>query len=120
MEGHLPVVGKGDQKLDARLGGRVDDLVERSQVNAGLAVVPSLKHDFGGAGALAAVLGLAGRVVRDVLVVEAPRAEDVQAGLLGRREAELDVGLVLGPGSASGRVVGALVARGRTGPRSRC
>ena len=90
-----PVVSQGDDELHAGLGGGVDDLVEGLDVHSRLAVVPLLEDDLGGAGTLVAVLGKALGVVRGVLVVEAPGAEDLEAGVLGGGEALLDIGLML-------------------------
>ncbi len=90
-----PVVRQGDNEFQAYFRGRIDDLVELGDVDGRRAVVPPLKDSLRTAGAFVAVLGEAVRVVRRILVVEAPCAEDFESCLFGGRHALLDVGLVL-------------------------
>lgn len=97
-----PVVRQGDDQLHSDVSSRIDHLVEALNVDRGHAVLPKLHDNLGRARALAAVLREALGIVGGVLVVEAPGAEDLQAGLLGGGEALLDVGLV----AVEGEVVG--------------
>jgi len=93
-----PVVCQRDNELHADFRRRINDFVETRHVDRRLAVLPALENDFCGARAFAAVLRQAGRVVGGVFVVEAPGAEDFEAGFFGGGEAELDVGLGVGEG----------------------
>jgi hypothetical protein len=108
-----PVVRQRDNQLDADFRRRVDDFVETRHVDRRLAVLPALENDFRGSRPFAAVLGQAGRVVSGVFVVEAPCAEDFEAGFFGGGEAEFNVGLGVGEGEVL--KVGVLVCCGSLG-----
>lgn len=91
-----PVVGQGDEELDAVLGGGIDDLVKARQVNGGCPVrLEPLEDCVGRTRALGAVGGQSRRVVGPVLVVEAPGPEDGEASLLGSGQTSIDIGSVL-------------------------
>jgi hypothetical protein len=91
-----PIVRQRNNELHTHFRRGIDDFVESRNVYRRLTIrAPALEDDFRAAGAFAAVLGQAGRVVGGVLVVEAPGAEDLEAGLFGGGEAEFDVCLVV-------------------------
>jgi len=90
-----PIVGEGHDQLDACIGRSVDDLVEGRHIDRPLALCPSLEDDLGTTSAFSAVLRKSVRVVGDVLFVETPSTEDLQASLDSRGHAEFDIGLVL-------------------------
>jgi hypothetical protein len=90
-----PVVCKSDNELDTSFARSIDNFVKSLDVNSRLAVGPALEDDFGASGALPAVLWETFRNVCDVLVVETPCSENVQAGLFRCSQAQLNIGLVL-------------------------
>lgn len=90
-----PVVGQGHNEFHVGLGRGVHYLVEWLHVNSWLAILPKLEYDLRRAGALATVLRETLGVVSGVLVVEAPGAENLEAGVLGSGEALFDIVLVL-------------------------
>lgn len=77
-----PVVRQRDDQFHADFRRRVDDFVETRHVDRRLAVLPALENDFRGSRPFAAVLWQTSRVVSGVFVVEAPCAEDFEAGFL--------------------------------------
>jgi hypothetical protein len=108
-----PIVRQRDDQFHADFRRRVNDFVETRHVDRRLAVLPALENDFRGSRAFAAVLGQASRVVSGVFVVEAPCAEDCEAGFLCCGQAEFDVGLGVGEGEVLR--VGVLVCCGSLG-----
>jgi hypothetical protein len=108
-----PVVRQRDDQFHADFRRRVDDFVKTRHVDRRLAVLPALENDFRGSRPFAAVLGQASRVVSGVFVVEAPCAEDFEAGFLCCGQAEFDVGLGVGEGEVLR--VGVLVCCGSLG-----
>lgn len=96
-----PIVDEGDDQLDSRLLRRVDHLVKRLQVDGGRAVRPPLEDDVGGTGPFASIVRQATVDKGGVPVIESPGAKYFQARPLCRREAQLDVGLVLSTRSAT-------------------
>ena len=91
-----PVVRQRNDQFHTGFRRCVDDFVETADVDRRFPVrPPALEDDFCATGSFAAVLGQTGWVVGGVLVVEAPGAENVEAGFLCGGETELDVCLVV-------------------------
>lgn len=78
-----PVVGQGNNELDAGVGGAIHHPVKLSHVDSRHAVVPPLKDRLSRTSALAAILRKSVGVEGDVLIVEAPCAEDAKACIVG-------------------------------------
>ena len=91
-----PIIGQGNYKFGPDFRRSIDNLVERLHVDGRRAIgVEPLKDHLGAARSLTTVVGEPiGHVCR-VLVVEAPCSEHGEPGLLGGRQALLDVGLRL-------------------------
>lgn len=90
-----PVVGECHYQFDSGLGRGVHDFVKSCHVNRRLAVCPTLEDDFSATCAFTTVLWKSFWNVSDILLVEAPSTEDIQASLLCGGQAQLDICLVL-------------------------
>lgn len=90
-----PVVRQSHNELDVRVQGCVDHLVETRNIDGWLAIIPQLEDNLRGSGAFATVSRKSLRVVRGVLVIEAPGPEDIEPCVLGGSEPLLNIGLVL-------------------------
>jgi hypothetical protein len=90
-----PVVRECHYQFDSCLGCGVDNFVKGCHIDRRLAVCPALEDDLSASGAFSTVLWKSFWDVCDIFIVEAPSTEDIQAGLLCRGQAELDVCLIL-------------------------
>ena len=90
-----PVVRECHNQFDSGLARSVDHFVKGGHINRRLAVGPALEDDLSATGAFTTVLWKTFWDVRDILVVEAPSTEDVQASFLCGGQTQFDVCLVL-------------------------
>lgn len=90
-----PVIRECHYQFDPGLACGIDDFVKGRHINRRLAVCPALEDDFSPTSTLSTVLWESFRDVCDILVIEAPGTEDVQASLLCGGQTQLDVRLVL-------------------------
>lgn len=90
-----PVVRECHYQFDPGLGCGVDNFVKGRHINCRLAVCPALEDDISAAGTFSTVLWKPFWDVCDILVVEAPSTEDVQASFLCGGQTQFDVCLVL-------------------------
>lgn len=88
------IYGKGHDQLDANGLGTVVHAVEARDINGRDAIVPDLEDRLIRATSLGVLRESIG-VVRRVLVVESPSAEDAQTSVPGSLQSVLDIGLVL-------------------------
>lgn len=88
-----PVVGQGDDELDAFFGGGVDHFVKGRDVDGGFAVGEPLEDDF-----VRTSIAILRKTTRDcgcVFVVEAPCTEDIETCLFGCGQTLFDICLCL-------------------------
>jgi hypothetical protein len=78
-----PIIRQSHNKLDPRLLRGTHNFIKRLEVNHRLPILPPLEDNLRRAGALTAVLRESALNVCHVFVVEAPCAEDVEAGVFG-------------------------------------
>jgi hypothetical protein len=90
-----PIIRECDDQFDAGLACSIDDFIESLDVDCRLAVRPALEDDFSASSTFTAVLWKTFRDVCDVLVIESPCSQDVQASLFRGGHAQFDIGLIL-------------------------